>query len=250
MASATRYNFLWLASLGLMCSSPLPWSASWLSCGVVGLDLVLARTRGGSGGEFGTRSGGVASSGVGPGLEDQDSGLVYGPSPGIAFAVRVALLAAVVGAGGAEFAEGDGVAARFGQEVAAVAEHVGPLPKPPFAGPAFAAELPGGGDHLLVVRRAAQRPDLDQVPQPLGGDAGGGQGLGRVLGDVVRGGLAVQGLPGGGQLAALADDPGVGLGSEAEPDGRAVRAGGEGDGGGGLADAGTPASTRTASRTS
>ena len=53
-----------------------------------------------------------------------------GPAPRVAFAVGVALGAAVVGAGLAELAEGDGVAAGFGEEVAAVAEHVGPGPEP------------------------------------------------------------------------------------------------------------------------
>ena len=72
--------------------------------------------------------------------------------------------------------------------------------------------------------------------EPLGGQAGGGEGLGGVLGDVVRHGLAVQRLAGAGQLAAVPDDPGVGLRAEAERDGLAVVVDGQGDGGGGLAD--------------
>ena len=52
--------------------------------------------------------------------------------------------AAVVGAGGAELAEGDRVAAGFGEEVAAVAEHVRPLPSR--GSPSRpCAELPRGG---------------------------------------------------------------------------------------------------------
>ena len=38
------------------------------------------------------------------------------------------------GAGAAELGEGDGVAAGFGEEVPAVAEHVRPLPQPRIAG--------------------------------------------------------------------------------------------------------------------
>ena len=146
--------------------------------------------------------------------------------------------AAVVGAGFAELAEGDGVRVGFGQEVAAVAEHVRPLPEPRVTGLASAAELPGGGDHLLVVGGAAQVLDVDQVPQPLGGDAGGGQGLGGVLGDVVRHRLVVQRLAGAGQVVA-ADGPDIGAlrRAEGQGDGGAGAVGpGEADGGGGLAD--------------
>ena len=71
---------------------------------------------GGCGGQLGGR-GGVAGSGVGPGAQDQDDGLIEGTAPRIAFAAGVALGAAVLGAGGAESTEGDGVAAGFGQEV-------------------------------------------------------------------------------------------------------------------------------------
>jgi hypothetical protein len=71
-----------------------------------------------------TGDAGVTSPGRGPGLIDQDDGFVDGPSPGVAFAAGVAFGAPVVGAGLAELAEGDGVAAGFGQEVAAVAKHV------------------------------------------------------------------------------------------------------------------------------
>jgi hypothetical protein len=51
------------------------------------------------------------------------------------FAFWVAFGAAMVGAGAAELAKGDGLAAGFGQEVAAVAEHVRPLPEPLLPGP-------------------------------------------------------------------------------------------------------------------
>jgi hypothetical protein len=64
----------------------------------------------------------------------------------------------VVGAGFAELAEGDGVAAGFGQEVAAVAEHV--RPGLAAGGGPGAAELPGGGDHPAIVGGAAQVPEV------------------------------------------------------------------------------------------
>jgi hypothetical protein len=63
--------------------------------------------------------------------------------------------AAVPGAGAAELAEADGVAARLGEEVAAVAEHVRPQSQPRVTDRVTRAGLPGGGDHALVVGRAA-----------------------------------------------------------------------------------------------
>src|SRR5215469_10045103 len=110
---------------------------------------------GAGGGRCGQLSAGrgcvVTGSGVGPGGQDQDDGLIEWPSPGVAFAVWVALGAAVAGACGAELAEGDRVAAGFGQEVAAVAEHMRPLPEPRVAGCLPRAQLPGGSDHGPVV---------------------------------------------------------------------------------------------------
>ena len=47
--------------------------------------------------------------------------------------------------------EGDRVAAGFGQEVAAVAEHVRPLAEPWLAGYLPLTQIPGGGDHGPVV---------------------------------------------------------------------------------------------------
>ena len=79
--------------------------------------------------EFGVGGEGAAGAFVGPDDgQDQDDGLVQGAAPGVAVGVRGASGAAVVGAGLAELAEGDGVAAGFGEEVAAVAEHVRPGP--------------------------------------------------------------------------------------------------------------------------
>ena len=61
----------------------------------------------------------MGDAGVGPGgAEDQDDGLVQGTVPGVAARGGGPGGAAVVGACLAELAEGDGVAAGFGQEVA------------------------------------------------------------------------------------------------------------------------------------
>src|SRR5262245_57378306 len=139
VASAIRYICFRLASLGVTCSSlsfdrlvgVMRWRASVLAC-----------AGGGGEREMGGGGGGVAGSGVGPGGDDQDDGFVEGAAPGVAFAAGVAFGAAVLGAGAAELAEGDGVAAGFGEEVATVAEHVRPGPEPRLAGAALAAELP------------------------------------------------------------------------------------------------------------
>ena len=72
---------------------------------------------GGGEGEFGVSGEGAAGAFVGPdGGQDQDDGLVQGAAPGVAVGVRGAGGAAVVGAGSAELAEGDGVAAGFGEK--------------------------------------------------------------------------------------------------------------------------------------
>ena len=71
-------------------------------------------------------------------------------------------------------------------------------------------------------------------------NAGHGESLGGVLGDVVRYGRGAERLPGSGQVVAVADGPGVGAlrRAEGEPDGGDSRAGAgsEGDGGGRLTD--------------
>ena len=61
------------------------------------------------------------------------------------------LAAAVVGAGLAQRAQGGGVAAAFGGEVAAVAEHVRPAAQRAEVGGGVAAELPGGADQPAPV---------------------------------------------------------------------------------------------------
>ena len=86
---------------------------------------------GGTGeGQFGPSGSGVTAPVVGPCGQDQDRGFLERATPGVVFAMRVALLAAVFSTGAAELAEGDRVAAGFGKEVAAVAEHVRPLAEP------------------------------------------------------------------------------------------------------------------------
>src|SRR5262245_6756502 len=116
MASTIRYSCFWLASLGLTCSS--------LSFGrladVMRMALVLAGADSRGESELNVRSRAVAGSGVSPGADDQDDGLVQWAAPWVAFATGVAFGAAVVGAGAAELAEGDRVAVGFGEEVAAV----------------------------------------------------------------------------------------------------------------------------------
>jgi len=104
--------------------------------------LVSAGTGGAGEGLLGAGSSGVAGSGVGPGLEDQDDGLVQRAAPRVVFAVRVAELAAVFAAGGAELAEGDRVGAGFGEAVPAVAEGVRPLTQPRVPGRLVGAEVP------------------------------------------------------------------------------------------------------------
>ena len=89
----------------------------------------------------------------------------------------MALALAVLEPLGAQAAEGDGVAAGLGEEVAAEAEAVRPLGEP---------EVPGGLDHPPVVRVAAQRPQVALVADAGGREALDLQGLGGVLGDVVR----------------------------------------------------------------
>ena len=63
------------------------------------------------------------------------------------------LAAAVVGAGLAQGSEGGGVAAGFGGEVAAVAEHVSPPAERLKVGGVMAAEVPGGADEPLEPNR-------------------------------------------------------------------------------------------------
>src|SRR5215471_3242419 len=117
-------------------------------------------------GKFGTEGGGVAGAVVGPVLDDEHDSVVDRAAPRVAQAIGVVLLFAVFGAGAAELAEGDGVAAGLGEEVAAVAEGVCPFAQPgPGRGKFPSAELPGGGDHGPVVAVAPQGGDVLGGPQ-------------------------------------------------------------------------------------
>src|SRR6266542_2691574 len=180
-----------------------------------GSPVVLAGAGGGGDGLLGSGGDGVAGAVIGPGLEDQDHGFVEGAGPGVALTLRVTLLLAVLGAGAAELAEGDRIAAGFGQEVTAPSQGVGASAEPVVASGTGRGELPGGGHHLLVMPGAAQAVDLGAEPQRPGGQAGCFQGLGGVLGDVVSDGLRAELAASAGQVAAAGPDgPGVYLVTE------------------------------------
>src|SRR5712691_5773875 len=116
--------------------------------------FVLAGSRGGGEGELVLGGGGVAGSGVLPGGHDQDGVLAEVAAPGIFLAVGVAFASPVVGAGLAQLREGDRVAAGFGEEVAAVAEHVGPLVERQLGCGGALAQFPASRNEPLVVSAA------------------------------------------------------------------------------------------------
>ena len=86
--------------------------------------------------------------------DGDDGGLAVVPGVG-----EGPLAAAVVGAGLPQGPQGGGVAAAFGGEVAAVAEHVSPPAERPEVGGGVAAEVPGGADQpaLMTARVAVDR---------------------------------------------------------------------------------------------
>jgi len=95
----------------------------------------------------------------------------------------MALLTAVFGAGVAELAEGDRVAAGFREDVAAVAEGVCPFAQPGAGRAEFPSpEFPGGGDHGPVVAVASQSGDVLGGPQRAVGQPWGVESLGGVFG--------------------------------------------------------------------
>src|SRR6185437_2038552 len=153
-----------------------------------------------------------SGSGVGEGADDQ-GGFVVGVVGGAdGSVVGSGVLAAAVGdAGLAQVAEPDGVAAGFGEEVAAEAEHVGPAAQADIAG--VLAGPPAGVDEPFGVGAAGAGVQVDR----LGGDAGGGVpggfgALGGVLGEVAGDGQISDGA-GAGQ----GDDADVDLGAPADP---------------------------------
>ena len=115
--------------------------------------------------------------------------LVEVAAPGVFLAVGVPLGAAVGEAVLAEPGEGGGIALALGEEVAAVAEHVGPPVEAELRGGGVLAQFPANGDEPLAMSAAAKGGDgLGAVDGPVG-EAGGANGLGGVFGDVVRHGL-------------------------------------------------------------
>src|SRR6266536_2125088 len=178
---------------------------------------------GGGVGEQRVAAGFPAGSGVGESADDERSFVVgvVGGADGAVFGAGV--LAAPVGdAGLAQVAEPYGVAARFGEEVAAEAEHVGPAAQADIAG--VLADPPAGVDEPFRVSAAGAGVQVDR----LGGDAGGGVpggfgALGGVLGKV-----AGDRQVGDSTSASQGDDAEVDLG--APGDGPAGRLGGVGRG--------------------
>ena len=143
------------------------------------------------------------------------------------------LFALVGGAVGAQSAEGDGVGAALGREVAAESEHVRPGRKPQAFQARELAEAEAFGDEAAGVVADGK------VGEPVGdGDAavegaGAFGGLGGVLGDV-GGDLAVGQVPGGGDRAGVEfTPPGQRPGREARSS-RDLQV----DGAGGLVDGG------------
>ena len=163
---------------------------------------------GGGVGEQGVAAGCPSGSGVGEGADDEGGFVVgvVGGADGSVFGSGV-VAAPVDDAGLAEVAEADGVAAGFGEEVAAEAEHVGPAAQAGVVG--VVAEAPAGGDEPFGVGAFGVGVQVDGV----GGEAGGGVpgGLGAFGG--VFGEVAGDGQVGDGAGAAHGDDPDVGFGA-------------------------------------
>src|SRR5690349_21530304 len=124
---------------------------------------------GGAVGEQGVAAGFPAGPGVGERADNQGGFLVGVVGGADGSVVGSGVLAAPVGdAGLAQVGEADGVAAGFGEEVAAEAEHVGPATQADIAG--FGADPPAGVDEPFRVGAAGAGVQVDR----LGGDAGGG----------------------------------------------------------------------------
>ncbi len=159
---------------------------------------------GGGVGEQGVAAGFPAGSGVGEGADDQDGFLVGVVGGADGSVLGAGVLAAPVGdAGLAQVAEPEGVAAGFGQEVAAEAEHVGPAAQ---AGVArVSAEGPAGVDEPFGVGAVRAGVQVEGVSGDAGGGVAGDLGaLGGVFGEV-----AGDGQVGDGAGAAQGDDADV-----------------------------------------
>lgn len=137
---------------------------------------------GDGGGEDGF-AGGVAVAGVLPVGEDE-----HGVRLGVVDAEGgVSLCGAVVGAGLAEGAEGGGVAAGLGGEVAAEAKHVSPGPQPPVR--VGAVQVAACGDESAGVVRDLVAVEFGEFADAAVEGAGVLGGFGGVLGDVGGDGL-------------------------------------------------------------
>jgi hypothetical protein len=143
------------------------------------------------------------------------------------------LFALVGGAVGAQGAEGDGVGAALGREVAAEAEHVRPGREPqPFQAREL-AEAEAFGDEAAGVVPDGKVGQLVGGGDAAVGGAGAFGGFGGVLGDL-GGDSAIGQFSGGGDRAGVEfTSPGQGPGREARG-GRDIQV----DGAGGLVDGG------------
>ena len=111
-------------------------------------------------------------------------------------------LALVGGTVGAECAEGGGVGAAFGGEVAAEAEHVGPCGQVQVFEFGELGQAQAFGDVAAGVVANGQQSELVGWGDAAVEGAGAFGGLGGVLGDV-RGDLGVGEVPGGGDRAGV-----------------------------------------------
>src|SRR5690606_1395227 len=137
---------------------------------------------GGGVGQQGVSGGFPSGAGVGEPVDDQGGFLLVL----LVLVMCRGLCAAPGGTQLPEVAEGDRVGAGFGEEVAAVAEHVCPAaqPNPVFVG----AEGPAGGYESFSVGAGGVGVQVDRFGvEPAGGVAGSLGGFGGVFGQVAGG---------------------------------------------------------------
>ena len=179
---------------------------------------VIAGACCGGGGEGGVAGGEPAHAGEPPGA-DHECGVVrvvvvlVGPA-GRQSACGCPGVAGVVAAGLAEPAEGDRVAAGFGGQVAAEAEHVDP-PAPAPVGLLTAGQGGDGGSAGQLPQGGLQPAQVVVPAVVVGGEVGGG--FGGVFGDVGGDRFGVQLRPVGVPVGGAGDRAGVELGAEPEP---------------------------------
>ncbi len=174
---------------------------------------------------------GESGSGVVPAGEDEGGGR---GGVGVFAACECGLEALPFGAGLAEGAQGGGVAAGLGGEVAPEAEHVCPGAEAEVGEVGAGAEVPAGADEAAGVVGEVGVGEFGQEPDAVVEGAGRGLGaLGGVLGDVA--GHGAVGEFGAAREVGGADDAYVELAAEGEPvrvavEGRARDGGGSGGG--------------------